>query len=380
MKRQWTKALYACGLSVVFGVLVLPSRAQNNGGGATATLGKKIEEVSKNIKVLNGMPADQVIATMEFYEASLNVGCEFCHSPGGLDKDDLKTKDTTRKMILMVRALNKENFGGRTEITCYTCHRGSVHPTELPPVVGADYKFPNIDTPNEAPESKPLAGPPPQEILDTYLKGLGGLANLNKISTRVVKATLTESAGRGDGLTLELVSKGDSDLSFLHTSIGDTIRVRNGDVGWEHNVFGVIRDIRGNEVDELKIKWDTLYFATHLKEMLSNLDSKQAKLGGMDVYEVSGLAWNHMPVVLTFAKNSGNLVRLAYFDQNDNGHSQIQVDFSDYRSVEGTRFPFHWTVAWALGYQAIRVDQFQQNVPVDDSRFVRPFPASTRAN
>jgi hypothetical protein len=370
MKRKSTTAAFTTlALAVLLALLGQPSRAQDSG----ATLGKKVEEVSKNIKVLNGMPADQIIPTMEFYEASLNVGCEFCHAPGGLDKDDLKQKEVTRKMILMVRALNKENFGGRSEVTCYTCHRGSIEPVETPPAVGADYKFPNPDMPNEAPANKPLPGPPPGEVLDTYLKGLGGLAALNKVSTRVVKATLTESAGRGDGLTLELVSKGpDKDLSFLHTSIGDTIRVRNGDVGWEHNVFGVIRDVRGGEIDELKIKWDTLYFATHLKEMLSNLDSKQAKLDGMDVYEVSGLAWNHMPVVLSFGKGTGNLLRLVYFDQNDNGHSKIQVDFSDYRSVEGTRFPFHWTVAWALGYQSIRVDQFQQNVPVDDSRFVRP--------
>src|SRR5579864_1544573 len=110
MSKKILKAVAcACGLAAVLAWMVQPSHAQNNGGGATATLGKKIEEVSKNIKVLNGMPADQIIATMEFYEASLNVGCEFCHSPGGLDKDDLKTKDTTRKMILMVRALNKEN-------------------------------------------------------------------------------------------------------------------------------------------------------------------------------------------------------------------------------------------------------------------------------
>jgi photosynthetic reaction center cytochrome c subunit len=382
MKTILTKAIYtACVLLLMFGSMVVRSGAQNNANAPTATAGKKIEQVGKNIKVLNGMPADQVIPTMEFYEASLNVGCEFCHAPGGLDKDDRKQKEISRKMILMVRALNKDNFGGRPEVTCYTCHRGTIDPSGIPPVVGADYKFPDPDMPNEAPEMKPLAGPPPEELLDNYLKGLGGMATLSKISTRVVKATVTESAGRGDGLTLELVSKGDTDMSFLHTSIGDTIRVRTGEVGWEHNVFGVIRDVRGGEIDELKIKWDTLYFATHLKEMLSKLESRQTKLNGLDVYEVSGVAWGHMPVTLTFGKGTGNLLRLVYLDENDNGHSKVQVDFSDYRSAYGTRFPYSWTIAWALGYQKLRVDQLQQNVPVDDGRFVRPpNPSRTGGN
>ena len=319
---------------------------------------------------------------MEFYEASLNVGCDFCHAPGGMEKDDRKQKEITRKMILDGPGkfpLNKDNFAGRPEVTCYTCHRGSIDPPGLPPGVGADYIFPNADLPSEASEAKSLPGPPPDEILDTYLKGLGGQAALNKISTRVVKATLLESAGRGDGLTLELVSKGDNDLSFLRTSIGDTIRARTGEVGWEHNVFGVIRDIRGGEIDEMKIKWDTLYFATHLKQILSSLESKQTKLNALDVYEVSGLAWGHMPVTMTFGKASGNLLRLVYLDANDNGHSKIEVNFSDYRGVQGTRFPFKWTVSWALGYQSIRVDQLQQNVPVDDARFVRPPGSSAHA-
>lgn len=365
--RKYSSGICAAGGLLLALVMGVPSHAQD----PNRTMGKKIEEVSKNIKALNGMPADQLIATMEFYEASLNVGCEFCHVPGGTDKDG-PVKEKSRDMIRMVRALNKDNFNGQTVITCYTCHRGNPKPEMTPPPVGANFVFPNPDMPQEAGETQMPPAPPPSQIIDNYLKGLGGDAALSKISTRVVKGTLTESAARGDGQTIELVSKGDSDLSFLHTAIGDTIRVRTGEVGWEHNVFGVIRDVRGNEIDELKIKWDTLYFAKNIKQILSSMTSRQTKLNGIDAYEVKGLAFGHMPVELTFGKGTGNLIRLVYYDTNDNGHSKVQVDYSDYRNLMGTRFPYRWTVAWALGYQAIRIDSLQQNVAIDDARFVRP--------
>jgi hypothetical protein len=187
-----------------------------------------------------------------------------------------------------------------------------------------------------------------------------------------VKATVLESSGRGEGITLDLVSKGDNDMSFLHTSIGDTIRVRTGETGYEHNVFGVIRDIRAQEIDELKLQWDQLYFATHLKQILSKLESSQERMDNLDVYAVRGLAWGRVPVQLFFGRGTGNLLRLVYFPENANGPSKVQVDFSDYRGLYGTRFPYSWTIAWALGYQKLRVDLLEQNVPVDESRFVRP--------
>src|SRR2546422_8609209 len=37
-------------------------------------------------------------------------------------------KRTARRMVLMVSAINRDNFGGRQVVTCYTCHRGGNRP------------------------------------------------------------------------------------------------------------------------------------------------------------------------------------------------------------------------------------------------------------
>src|SRR6202035_4968386 len=99
---------------------------------------KKAEEQFKNIEVLKGIPADQLIPGMQFITASLGVECEFCHVQGAFDKDDKKPKQTARKMMEMMFAINKDNFDGHREVTCYSCHRGSAHPQAIPAVTAEE--------------------------------------------------------------------------------------------------------------------------------------------------------------------------------------------------------------------------------------------------
>src|SRR5882724_12122341 len=93
---------------------------------------KTVEQVYKNIQVLNGLPASELGGVMDFMSAALGVGCTHCHS-NPWDSDAKSTKVGARRMILMTRAINKENFSGNPAITCYTCHRGRPNSVPLPP-------------------------------------------------------------------------------------------------------------------------------------------------------------------------------------------------------------------------------------------------------
>src|ERR1700739_2170141 len=102
---------------------------------------KKAEEQFKNIQVLKGTPAEQLFPTMQFIAASLGVECEFCHVHNAFDKDDKKPKKTARKMMEMMFAINKDNFEGHREVTCYSFHRGSPHPLAIPCVAQQNATF-----------------------------------------------------------------------------------------------------------------------------------------------------------------------------------------------------------------------------------------------
>ena len=104
----------------------------------------------KNLKVLpQNISHDDLIATMRGFARSLGVRCDTCHVPipGETNKFDFPSdakpeKNIARTMILMTRNINSnyiaklpgepgEHFDNAT---CYTCHRGHVHPeTALPP-------------------------------------------------------------------------------------------------------------------------------------------------------------------------------------------------------------------------------------------------------
>src|ERR1700729_3301188 len=73
---------------------------------------KTTEQAFKNIRVLKGLPADQLIPSMQFITAALGVECGFCHVEGAFDKDDKETKQTARKMIQMMMVINEDNFDG----------------------------------------------------------------------------------------------------------------------------------------------------------------------------------------------------------------------------------------------------------------------------
>src|SRR6266705_1084684 len=179
--------------------------AQNLAGG-------KAEVVFKDIKVMQGTAADQLIPTMQFFEASLGVTCNHCHAADRVASTPMK--ETARQMISMVKAINKDNFKGAKTVTCNTCHRGGTEPAANPALATANYKPWTPDSANGAPDLPPIAGPPASQLITNYLKTLGGEAGLAKIQSRVVKYSATNSIG--NVVNMEMVSKGDNSLSITH--------------------------------------------------------------------------------------------------------------------------------------------------------------------
>jgi hypothetical protein len=309
---------------------------------------------------------------MQFFEASLGVGCEFCHS--GAREADTSRKSRAREMVAMVRAINKTNFDGARVVTCYTCHRGNARPMGTPSPAAAGSTGWSPDSVNGAPDPLPVAGPPLADVLGQYVQSLGGDATLAKITTRVMRYTITDTGGRVTNV--ERISKGDSGVMVTRGAMGDPMQYPeatmgwSGKTGWARSVFGV-RDIRDYEIPEAKLQ-DPLYVAVHWKDILSAPESTRVRLGGQEVYQIRAKAFGQIPIVMLFSENSGNLLRLTYSTETAIGPNVTQIDYSDFRGVLGTRISFHWTVASSVSYSSINVVEVAQNTPVDDARFARP--------
>ena len=94
------------------------------------------DQVFKNVRALKGIPVDDFMETMGLISAALSFDCSDCHDGAGTDQvnwaADTPRKVIARTMITMVANINKNNFGGRQEVTCWTCHRNRDKPLVTP--------------------------------------------------------------------------------------------------------------------------------------------------------------------------------------------------------------------------------------------------------
>lgn len=387
MKPKQTLVIAASALASLLpcSLLMGGAKAQSAGSAAPANAAapKKAEEQFKNIQVLKGIPADQLIPGMQFIAASLGVECGFCHVEGAFDKDDKKPKQTARKMMEMMFAINKDNFEGHREVTCYSCHRGHSLPVAMPPVMKEEAKSTppeaarNEAENNPAAEARPASGPAPDELFDKYLKAVGGAAAVDKVASRVMKGTVTF----GDkNVPIEIFSQGPNKrVSFTHTPDGDSITAFDGHEGWLAFPGRPVHEMHGPDIDAAAMDAD-LQFAAHLKTMFSEVRLRGTeKIGDRDAYLVVGQREGKTPLNLYFDRQSALLLRLVRFGETPFGQLPTQIDYADYRQAGQVKIPFRWTLARPGGRFTIQLSEVKDNVPIDDAKFARP-PAPAPKN
>lgn len=327
---------------------------------------KKAEEQFKNIQTLKGIPADQLIPSMQFITASLGVECDFCHVQNAFEKDDKKPKQTARKMMEMMFAINRDNFEGHREVTCYSCHRGSADPVGTP-VISAEEPKPE---PAKKPEAPEPAGIPAGQLFDKYVQASGGAAALDKVTSRTARGTIDFG---GKQYPIDVYSKAPNKrASFTHMPEGDNITAFDGQAGFLGAPGHPARDMHGPDLDGAGIDAD-LHFASHLKQMFMETQVRGTeKLGDHEVYVVIGRREGKPPLRLYFDEQSGLLLRLIRYGETALGRLPTQIDYADYRAVDGVKIPFRWTLARPSGRFTIQVTEVKQNVPVDDAKFAKP--------
>jgi hypothetical protein len=81
---------------------------------------------------------------------------------------------------------------------------------------------------------------------------------------------------------------------------------------------------------------------------------------------------NRPSLRLYFDKESGLLLRQLRFAETPLGRNPTQIDYADYKEINGVKIPYRWTLTRPSGSFTIKVEQVQQNVPIDDKLFVPP--------
>jgi len=338
-------------------------------GEARAAAGgpKTAEQQFKNIRVLKEIPAEQLIPTMQFIAGSLGVECEFCHVEKQMEKDDKKEKQTARKMIAMELAINKSHFEGELEVTCYTCHRGSAHPVGVP-VLSADATKAAAHDHDEAGAGQAKL-PGPDQILDKYLTAVGGAEALKKIKTRVQKGTID---AMGMQYPIEVYSEApEKRVSISHPKGGASVTGFNGEAGWL-SIPGGVHRMTPTEREGARVDAE-FHFPVSVREVYKEFKVVRGEeLDGHATYQVEANSPGRPPLRLYFDQQTGLLLRLVRYTVTPLGKNPVQIDYGDFRETDGVKIPYRWALTRISGSFTIRIEQVQENVPIDESLFEPP--------
>jgi hypothetical protein len=326
---------------------MLPAEPQSAPPPAEPTAG----QAYKNIQVLKDMPASQLMPVMHLMRSALGTRCDFCHVAEGnqYELDTKPEKETAREMIRMVFAINKENFEGRTAVTCNTCHRGAEHPVNTPAIGQAQFDDTTHGATHHGPQE---ALPSAAEVLDRYIQALGGRAALEGVRSRVSRGTLLRMKVVGAGTPkAQAVNRGQEEPFEIVQQFPDRATVSVG-VPPDQMVLrleGASGTVKGPRGERPLPPQEVTRFA-ELIDLRSPLKLReradQARvlrkepLDGKDVFILRIREDDGTSRVYSFAAATGLLRRLVINRPTVLGPDPEQTDYDDYRTVGAVKVPF----------------------------------------
>ncbi len=358
---------YSCVLSlVVAAAAAAPDAAAQQPGSAGAKRPK--------LEVLQALPESQLFVMMNLLADSLGVRCDYCHvqaSPdltktpwnvGGWvwDSDDKPQKRKAREMMRMVIDLNKASFKGEPRITCYTCHRGAPVPGRTPPL-----------PPPSGSATTPAAAPLPSadRVWTSYVNAVGRDTSTSPVSATIISGWDDRPEGRYG--KVEIVIAGNRYRSTVSTPAGTLSHGLDGEIGW---IASNDRVQQLSGADLVRLRRIAAWYRP-LKERPADLKIVGIeRVGDRDVYVATAKIDPITTWTLYFDVVTGLLRREITTTDTMLVPLQDQVDYEDYRDVNGVQMPFRIQTSDGAPYDTVNRTflQIRRNVAVDETLFRLP--------
>jgi hypothetical protein len=362
---------YYCAVAIVIAAAAAgPIAAAQQPGSAGAT--------RPNLRVLQALPESQLFPLMNLLADSLGVRCDYCHvqvSPdfartpsnvGGWvwDRDDKPQKRKAREMMQMVIDLNAGHFKGESRVTCYTCHRGSTQPARTPP----------LPPPGSATTPAPVPLPSADRVWTNYVNAVGRVDSAALGTGTIISGWDDRPEGRY--WKVEIVVAGadrypDRYRANLSTPDGTISQGLDGEIGWATTNKGV-QQLSGADLARLR------RIAMRYRPVRQRPANLQVigveRFADGDVYVAAARIDPITTWTLYFDVVTGLLRREMTATETMLLPLQEQVDYDDYRDVNGVQMPFRMRTSDGAPYGTVTRTflQIRRDVAVDDALFRPP--------
>ena len=228
-----------------------------------------------------------------------------------------------------------------------------------------------------------VSKPTVDQILDKYVRALGGRDVYVKLTTRVAKGTIEIKAGNITivGSYKDYAEAPNKRVKFIRMDLSngtgyDTSYGFNGTTGWETDLDS--GGVRSRTLSGAKlaaaIREADFYSEIKLKQLYSGMRLKGNKrIAGRQFYIVEAIPEEGNPETLYFDTKTGLLARRDLEQINMTAVQPVaQTYYDDYKEVDGIKLPFTLRHISSGNELIVKITEVRHNVPIEEAKFKSP--------
>ncbi|MEQ1762208.1 MAG: hypothetical protein ABL984_03575 [Pyrinomonadaceae bacterium] len=228
-------------------------------------------------------------------------------------------------------------------------------------------------TPVAKPVSNPAKLPAAKEIVDKYVKAIGGRDALLKHKSRIETGTM-ELSPMGVKGTFETYSRSDDRVltKVSLDGVGEILEAFDGTSAWTSNPVQGSRVKEGKELEQVK-SFSNFSRDANLEKAFSALTVRGVeKVGDRDTYAVVASTTGLPDEILYFDVENALMLRRDNIVIAPEGQQATSAFLEDYREVGGIKTPYKTRVKTPAFEITSITTEIKFDVVIEDSKFVRP--------
>ncbi len=210
------------------------------------------------------------------------------------------------------------------------------------------------------------------QVLENYIKAIGGREAWKKLTTRISTGTIDVPAMNLSGLVT--VREKAPNRSIFTVNFNGAVFQQgfDGTIGWSDDPQNGLREQMGEELAETKRDSD-FYHPLDLKQMYSKITvTGTDKIDDRDAYVLEASSGDLGTDKIYFDTQNSLVLRIVGQHHTVDGPATFTEDFSDFREVDGIRLPYTVHQESPNSTFTIKFTEIRHNEAIEDAAFAKP--------